>query len=178
MKILLCFALFLLATGEIAQGRLSQIWSFQQLFDEADVVIIGSVQETTKRIGTKARLEGEGMEFDNVITRFSKRAVLKGRYQPPTLGFEHYWFPKNTKFLINPPGFKQFTEVNKVYLIFLKNNSAGETIPVSGQKQAASSFIDVERDGAMIFEAVATPTNKDEQSAACQEPSRVESKAK
>ena len=157
MKIFLCFTVFFLATSILAQGRLFQIWSFQQLFDEADVVLIGSVKETTKLTGTKARLEGESMEFHNVITRFKRRAVLKGDYQPATWDFAHYWFTEDTKVLISPPPLKQFTEVNKVYLIFLRKNSAGKLIPVSGQKQATSSFIETQQDGAMMSESVATP---------------------
>jgi len=42
----------LLWTSSFAHGGLIQIWSFQQLFDEADVVMIASIKEPTKRVGT------------------------------------------------------------------------------------------------------------------------------
>ncbi len=156
MKAPIFLTLFFLATGLVAQGRFVQIWSFRQLFDEADVVLIGSVEEPTKRIGTKVRLEGESMEFDNVITKFKNRATLKGDIQALSWDFNHYWFTVDTKMRINPPSFKHFTEFNKVYLIFLKRNSAGQLVPVSGQKQVTSSFIEIQPDEAMMFEGVVT----------------------
>ena len=125
--------------------------------------MIASIKEPTKRVGTKTKLVGVSMEFDDVTTHFKKRAVLKGKFEPPSWRFNHYWFTEDTKTIVNAPAFKKFDAPDKAFLVFLKKNSAGELGPVSGQRQATSSFLETQQDGVMMFEPLLAPKTKVEQ---------------
>ena len=156
--------IFILSLGF---ARKVEDWSYERLFKEADLVMIGSVEGwgATKalwpeKIFDKARFEGEK-------TAFHPRSVLKGEPAFPCIWVLHFSYKKGAAPYEDGPNLVSFLkkpvmieakskEEGKVkelkpiragksvdsppeYLLFLKKGKDGMYEPVSGQLDAAFS---------------------------------------
>ena len=148
-------------------ARKVESWSYERLFKEADLVMIGSVEGwgSTKalwpeKIFNKARFAGEK-------TAFHPRSVLKGEPASPCIWVLHFSYKKGADPYEDGPNLVNFVKkpvlievkskeegkaqeskskrVSKSlvsppeYLLFLKQRKDGTYEPVSGQLDAALS---------------------------------------
>jgi hypothetical protein len=131
-----------MAIGGVASARLIQSWTFQQLTDKADLVVIGkpvSTNDTAERISN-----WQGFTKQSVVgveTKFRVAAVLKGDKNLKTLTLHHYradqvWGPNGPTFISFDPSaeFRSDTpRVTATYILFLTNESDGRYASVAGQ---------------------------------------------
>jgi len=134
--------LLILTTALLAHGRLVKRWSYKELYDQADLVVIAqhiSTTNTTERavlpnILPDIHVIGLSSEFDIEV-------VMKGEGISKTLTLHHYKLvplPPNT-ILENGPNLASFFNGNENtrYLLFLHRESDGRYAPVSGQTDPA-----------------------------------------
>src|SRR2546428_839170 len=84
---------FLLVSTGIVAARAVRIWSYQELLDKSDLVVIATPTGTND---TKEHIELPGFVGQRVIgveTRFTVSAVLKGDKALKDLVFHHYRTP-------------------------------------------------------------------------------------
>jgi hypothetical protein len=148
------FALFL-AVVTPTSGRLIDIWPYERLFNEADLVVIASA-EGTKETNDMFKAEGWKLTLVGQQTTFSTRAILKGDLkETKRIEVLHYRLPdgqmtRNGPWLvsfwhekqrlsgtINGEAFKAVREIE--YLLFLRLRQDGRFEAVSGQVDPALS---------------------------------------
>jgi hypothetical protein len=138
LRILLTAA-FLLATAAIVRARAMESWSYQQLLDKSDLVVIATPSTTND---TKEHIDLPGFVEQPVIgveTKFRVSAVLKGDKALKDLVLHHY--RANAVELINGPALVSFDPTKKrSFLIFLIREADGRYAPTSGA-QRNRSFI-------------------------------------
>jgi hypothetical protein len=132
-------AVFLmLATALLAEARLMRSWSYQELYDTADLVVVAkpiSTQDTSE----KAVLPNIAPDVHvvGVSTEFEISVVMKGdkRMKKTTL---HHYRQADPKPLMNGPMLVSFDpKGNLHFLLFLHRESDGRYSPVSGQTDPA-----------------------------------------
>lgn len=141
----LCF----FTTTSVSYARPVQKLSFEELMEQADVVIIGEVESTgdlpTQRIRGKS-----DTAWIAVQTTFQLEGVMKGKVTGEKLSVIHHRHSVESLELSleNGPGFVKFNpELKHRYLIFLKQGersddlkTGGPYIPVTGQYDPGFSF--------------------------------------
>jgi hypothetical protein len=127
--------LFTIVTGGLANGRLlEKDWSYQEMFDKADLVVIGRCLSTTVT-GERTTLSdiNPAMTVAGVITQFETRLVLKGDKKLRTFALHHYRL-EHEETMINGPQLIDFQGKEKfVFLLFLVREADGKYAPVTGQ---------------------------------------------
>jgi len=163
MRSLIATFLSFLFTLSLGFARKVEDWSYERLFKEADLVMIGSIQgwhaakaEWPEKIFDKARFEAE-------MTAFHSLSELKGEAPFPCIWVLHFSYKKGAipyedgpslvTFLKKPviievkskeEGKSKELQLKRTgnsfeYLLFLKQREDGNYEPVSGQLDAASS---------------------------------------
>jgi hypothetical protein len=138
----------LLCSSLPAFARISQLWTFEQLGEKSDLIVIARPVSSTPT-EEKATLPNISptVHVTGVETKLEIRLVLKGWPKTKTACLNHYAFanPADSRLhgaaqlLTFDP--KQPTR----YLMFLKQTSAGRFVPVAGQTDpAAESIIKLE----------------------------------
>jgi hypothetical protein len=130
------------ASGGVASARIIPPWTFQQLTDRSDLVVIGkpvSTNDTAERISN-----WQGFTMQSVVgveTKFSVDAVLKGDKQLKTVVLHHYradrlWVPNGPTFLSFDPAAEFRSDVPRVratYILFLTKETDTRYAPAAGQ---------------------------------------------
>jgi hypothetical protein len=136
-------AIALLTIPTLCFGRLTKSWTYQELFDQADLVAIGapvSTQDTKEKGG----LPGwETVEVVGVATEFQSSVVMKGDKALKTFVLHHYRLKDPNRIQPNAPSLVSFKlgsgpkksspKNHQRYILFLKKESDGRYAPVSGQ---------------------------------------------
>jgi hypothetical protein len=131
---------FLIITAALlTQPRVIGAWSYQELYDQADLVVIAkpnSIQETTEQavlpnISPDVHAVGLSTEFDISV-------VMKGDKSLKKCVLHHYRLANPKEIVIYGrmlPSFdpKQYTR----FLLFLRRDADGRYSPVSGQTHTA-----------------------------------------
>jgi hypothetical protein len=124
-----------IATALLAQARVMRSWTYQELYDKADLVVIAnptSVEDTAEQtvlpgIAPDINVVGRSAHFDISV-------VMKGDQGLKKLVLHHYWWAYPAKLAMNGPTLAQFDPTeNRRYLLFLQRESDGRYAPVSGQ---------------------------------------------
>ena len=122
----------ILATSHVAQARLIQHWSDQELLDKSDLVVIAT---PTTSADTQERTDLPGFLAQHVIgveTGFAVSAVVKGDKELKNFVLHHYRADKGT--VPNGPSFIAFKpEEKRTFLLFLKRGTDGRYAPTVGQ---------------------------------------------
>ena len=133
------FVIMLLLHGT-SFGRITRAWSFQDLADEADVIVIAHVVETkvTDERTSLSENISPPVPVRGVETKFRVLLALKGTLRSKKILLHHYRWepPEGSKILFNGPSFVSFKNQDKragVSLMFLKQLPDGRCAPVSGQ---------------------------------------------
>jgi hypothetical protein len=133
----------MLATACLAQARLMRSWTYQELFDQADLVVIAkpvATQDTSEQavlpnIAPDVHVIGLSTDFDIAV-------VMKGDKSMKKFILHHYRLANSKELMDNGPSLASFDL--KAYsrsLLFLHRESDGRYSPVSGQTDPASFSI-------------------------------------
>jgi hypothetical protein len=137
------FALVLiLASAGVAEARGVRLWSYQELLDKSDLVVIATVTNTGD---TKERIDLPGFDGQHVVgveTKFNVSAVLKGNKEVKDIVLHHY--RDDGVIVPNGPTFVAFDSAQKrPLLLFLVREADGRYAPVVGQTDPALGGINV-----------------------------------
>lgn len=158
---LLFLTIFVLAlsTG-IAAARFVRIWSYQELFDKSDLVVIAAPTTTGD---TKEHINLPGFDGQRVIgveTTFTVSAVLKGDKALKNLVL-HYYRPGPDGMVVpNGPTFVYFAVPEKpafrqkTYILFLHREADGRYAPVVGQADPGLGVMEL----GGVYESAVTET--------------------
>jgi hypothetical protein len=145
MRYLLALIL-LFATPFLAEARISQFWSYQDLDDRADLVVIGlvtSITDTTEAtvlpyLHPDVHVIGESTEFRIGV-------VLKGDHNLQSCVLHHYRLANPGGVGLNGPALVSFdSKARGHYLLFLTHEADGRYAPVAGQVDSAKSIFKLE----------------------------------
>ena len=140
MKIMVALAISVLLTTSVF-ARPVRIWSYEDLFNESDVVAIVKVKSITD---TTARLDGHGdpNQFQGKRADIIVGLSLKGERQQ-VISFSFFTYRPNVP-RANGGRFADLSKAGEAdFLVFLKNTDDGTLIPVSGHYDAVASIIEV-----------------------------------
>jgi hypothetical protein len=136
-------AVLMLATGFLAQARLMRSWSYQELFDQADIVVIAkpvATQDTSEQavlpdIAPDVHVVGLSTDFDASV-------VMKGDKSMKKFVLHHYRLANPKESMDNGPSLAFFEpKTYSRFLLFLHRESDGRYAPVSGQTDPTSFSI-------------------------------------
>ena len=138
--IVLAAALLLVSTG-IVGARAVRVWSYQELLDKSDLVVLATATDTKE---TREHIDLPGFLGEHVIgvdTKFVVSAVLKGDKSQTSIFLHHYRTSDGTNIphVPNGPSFVSFapaensTLVPRAYILFLVREADGRYAPVVGQ---------------------------------------------
>ena len=133
-------AAVLVLSTSLGAARAVRIWSYQELFDKADFVVLATptITNDTKE---QSDLPGFSEQVVGVETRFSVSVVLKGDKGLRAFVLHHYRTSDGTNIphVPNGPSFVSFTPVEgataiqRTYILFLLRQADGRYAPVVGQ---------------------------------------------
>jgi len=138
-----CFlvALILFTATTSAQARRVRLWTYQELLDKADFVVIARPTATGDSQERLQSLSGMAQPVVGVETKFQVSAVLKGEKSTKEFVLHHYR-PDGFFRVPNGPTFITFDPAKKrPYLLFLVREADGRYAPVVGQIDPALSGI-------------------------------------
>jgi hypothetical protein len=128
----------------LAHARLTKLWTYQELHDQADLIVIAkhiSTTNTTEQailpnIAPDVHVIGLSSEFD-------VEAVMKGDATLKKLVLHHYRLADTKELMDNGPDLASFDtdHYNTRYLLFLHREPDGRYAPVSGQTDPAQVSI-------------------------------------
>jgi hypothetical protein len=146
--------LLLVAMPHLVSASIGTYWSYQQLLDKADLVVIGkpvSTIETKQRtdfnrliLGPRAKLGFFDRESDDdtipligLETKFDVKAILKGNRKLHQFVVHHYRLAKPEIPIVgDTPALLTF-DVGASYLLFLVKEPDGRYGPASDQQDPA-----------------------------------------
>lgn len=120
-------------------ARVTPAWSFQQMFDKADLVVIGEVA-STKDTDEHSSLEEirPPVPVTGVTTTFNVRLVLKGSPRAAEVQLHHYRFRiADHKLEANSPELVDISGRGQLFLLFLTREKDERYAPVTGQTDPA-----------------------------------------
>ncbi len=129
----------ILAIPLAAFGRLMKNWSYQEMFDQADLVVVAKPVSTADT-AERAILPNitPDVHVVGVETKFEIRLVMKGGKDIRTLTLHHYRLDDPKTAMMNGPELAVFDRDDyHKYLLFLKKEADGRYAPVSGQTDPA-----------------------------------------
>ena len=132
----------LLATASFAEARVSEAWSYQDLYDRADLVVLGVVTSTTDT--TEATILPNmrpDVHVFGVSTEFRIGGILKGDAHLKSCVLHHYRLANPDSVLQDGPVLVSFDVTpQRHYLLFLTREADGRYKPVAGQMDSAKSI--------------------------------------
>ena len=139
--------LILISSTSGLNAGLMYAWSYQEMFDKADLVVIArplwnkDTDERTKLPGT-----GQVVPLVGVNTGFEVRVVLKGDKHLKDFTLHHYRLAEPEVAIINGPVLVDFdTKAPRCYLMFLIKEADGRFAPATDQTDpGAFSIIKLE----------------------------------
>ena len=128
--------------NRVASARPVKMWSFEELNDSADLVVVGTALSSAD---TKGHVypNAKGDTWISVDTKFTVNGTLKGNPKGDTLTVRHLRFftKKGIVAIVNGPSFVKFNpKLKNRYLIFLKRTEDGVYEPLTGQFDPDGSF--------------------------------------
>lgn len=139
---LLCLAI-MLATPALVTARITRGWTYQEMFDDADLVVIArptSTKDTEERSKVLDDIRVVG-----VLTQFETRLVLKGPKETTAFGLHHYRLESTDDLnIVNGPGLIDIQiHPHRVYtfFLFLRREKDGVYVPVTDQTDPAGTSV-------------------------------------
>jgi hypothetical protein len=128
-------AVLMFATAFLAQARLMRTWTYQELFDQADLVVIAK-PAATQDTGEQAVLPNIAPEVrvTGLSTDFDVGVVMKGDKSLKKFVLHHYRLTNPKELMMNGPSLASFDpKAYSRFLLFLHRESDGRYAPISGQ---------------------------------------------
>jgi hypothetical protein len=127
---------FLLVSTSAVAARESHWWSYRDLEQRSDLIVIARPVEV-RNLDEPVELPGSTVL--GVETRFAVLAVLKGERETKDFILHHYRFRSDGP-IWNPPDFKTFEpKACERFLLFLARRSDGQFEAVAGQMDLSNS---------------------------------------
>ncbi len=149
-RTLLCLAI-MLATPVLVTARLTRAWTYQEMFDDADLVVIAR-PTSTKDTDERSKVL-EDIPVVDVLTEFETRLVLKGSKEITALTLHHYRLESADDWNIaNGPGLIDIQiHPHRIYtfFLFLRREKDGVYVPVTDQTDPAGTSVIELQGGAM-----------------------------
>ncbi len=124
----------LLAFTSLSIGRLVKSWSYQELFDTADLVIVAKSISTKDIKEPQKQPPAPTTGLVAVATEFEIQGVMKGDKTLKKCTLVHFRLKNPSEPRINGPLLVQFDpKQHEAFLLFLHRQPEGEYAPVSGQ---------------------------------------------
>src|SRR5436190_11682875 len=125
--------------ASLAQARLMRTWTYRELYDQADVVVIAkptATQDTEER-ATLPNIAPD-VHVVGLSTEFEISVVMKGEKDLKKTTLHHYRLVDPKQMLLNGPMLASFEPNQQTrYLLFLHREADGRYSPVSGQTDPA-----------------------------------------
>ena len=123
-----CFMLPMGSSGRIREHS----WTFQEMFDKADLVLIGRLV-STKDTNERNVLLGN-IKVVGVITEFAPRLILKGPKSIRAIQLHHYRLENpDDEGITDGPNLVYFGRPASAYLLFVVREKTGNYAPVEDQ---------------------------------------------
>jgi hypothetical protein len=142
MRIKTFFSLvLLLGITQLLSARLTHNWSYQEMFDKSDLVVIAMVvssKDTDERITLPDY--SPPLAVVGVVTEFQTCIILKGTKDIKKFQLHHYRYQSehDESAVANTPELiKTKPGVHQGFLLFLAKESGGRYVPVTGQTDPA-----------------------------------------
>ena len=133
--LILCAVLGASATSD---ARAMKSWSYAEMVEKSDIVVIASVGKTTLTVSNEA-IPNMGITGTRIATEATIVATLKGK--PPKAITLHLIAMKGSAMPANGPNLIVFDSRPGVqYLMFLVKDKDGEYVPVTGQTDPVFSI--------------------------------------
>lgn len=127
--------LLLLVVPLVSNARLMRAWTYQEMFDKADLVVIArplATKDTTEKAGLPPF--GPHVEVIGLSTEFEARTVMKGDKAVTKFVLHHYRLARPKEVVTNGPHLVAFDPASpRAFLLFLVKESDGRYAPVTGQ---------------------------------------------
>lgn len=140
MQILNVSVVLAIAGISSAQARLTRHWTYHEMFEKADLVVIAtfkSSRDTTEQ--TNLQDLSHPVSVIGVVTEFKSNLVLKGPRNITTFQLHHYRLHSPDDVMVeNGPNLIRFTGAHPTYLLFLVRQGSGLYAPVTGQTDPAA----------------------------------------
>ena len=132
-------SLLILTVALLAQARLMRTWSYQELYDQADLVVIAkpiSTQDTAEK-ATLPNISPD-VHVVGLSTEFDIRLVMKGDKSAKKAKLHHYRLTDPKQLMFNGPNLASLDAKQPTrFLLFLHAEADGRCSPVSGQTDPA-----------------------------------------
>jgi len=131
--------LLVLAMPMIVAARAVRAWSYQEMFDQADLVVIAKPTATkdTEEKGRVADFSGP-YEVIAVATELEASVIMKGEKTTNQFVLHHYRLAHPDQPVANGPNLVAFNpKAHHSFLLFLKKEGDGRYAPVTGQQDPA-----------------------------------------
>jgi hypothetical protein len=132
----------LLGTATLAEARISEAWTYQRLYDSADLVVVGVVTSTTdtSEAAILPNLRPD-VHVVGISTEFRIGGVFKGDVHLKSCVLHHYRLASPESVGLNGPTLVSFdVTARRHYLLFLTREADGRYMPVAGQTDSAKSI--------------------------------------
>lgn len=126
--------LLTIAVPILVNARIMQAWSYQEMFDQADLVVIATPVATrgTEESSTLPNIRPD-VKVAGLATDFEVRTVMKGD-KTSKFVLRHYRLAETNKPMLNGPNLVSFDSAqHNCFLLFLTKEPDGRYAPVTGQ---------------------------------------------
>ena len=131
--------LLLLALPLVVAARVVRAWSYQEMFDQADLVVIAK-PTATGDAEDKGRVTDFSRPYEviAVATEMEARVIMKGEKTTNRFVLHHYRLAQRDGPVVNGPNFVAFDpKGHHAFLLFLKKEADGRYAPVTDQRDPA-----------------------------------------
>lgn len=130
--------LIMVAVIEYSEARPVQSWTYEQMFEKADLVVIATVVSTSdSKERSVLRDLAPPLDVNGVITTFRARLILKGNKEIGEFRLHHYRLASDAPPLNGPQLLHVESEKGQAFLLFLSREPDGSFAPVTGQTDPA-----------------------------------------
>ena len=141
-RMLLSLAILLGATA-VATARLTRAWTYQEMFDAADLVVIAR-PTSTKDTDERSKVLDD-IPVVGVFTEFETRLVLKGPKETTAFTLHHYRLESTDDLnIVNGPWLIDIQiQPHRIFtfLLFLRRERDGVYAPVTDQTDPAGTSV-------------------------------------
>ncbi len=115
-------------------ARLISAWSYQELFNKSDFVVIANLVSRTHDSNERTTLRKIQEKVIGVETQFQTQVVLKGAKRAHFI-LHHYRSVPSKVAVVNGPSFISFDPQHstRAYILFLRRERDGRFAPTGGQ---------------------------------------------
>jgi hypothetical protein len=137
LRIVFFGSLLLLAPLPTPRAQLMYAWSYQEMFDKAELIVIAKPLSTKNT--NQHKTESDNIQFVGLNTQCEVRLILKGKPDATRFTLHHYRLVETKVAILNAPQPIIFDlKEPYLYLMFLIKEPDGRYAPATGQMESAT----------------------------------------